>query len=185
MSTTTACRTPRLFASMSALLVTLSSSMLCRPAAADEVARPARPMKDVSKTKTRPRTTLLKSGAVLLGVPYVSSVVVGATSERKGDQHLFVPVAGPWMDISDRDCTTNQKCKNEGLYKGLLIADGVFQGLGALQIVGAFLLPETVTARKTAASATHRSTKPREGVHVRLAPGGVGGGYGLLARGTF
>jgi hypothetical protein len=60
----------------------------------------------------------------------------------------------------------------------LLIADGIFQGLGALQIAGAFLFPETVTVTSAA-----RSRPPKEGVH--FAPSSVGSGYGLAAVGLF
>jgi hypothetical protein len=133
---------------------------------------------EVQVSQTRPNQAMLYGGAFAFGVPYVSSVIVGAASTHPGDRNLFIPVAGPWIDLADRHCEPGTSCNNEGLYKGLLIADGIFQGLGALQIAGAFLFPETVTVTSAA-----RSRPPKEGVH--FAPSSVGSGYGLAAVGLF
>jgi hypothetical protein len=134
---------------------------------------------EVQVSQTRPNSAMLTSGAFALGVPYVASIIVGAASSHPGDRNLFIPVAGPWIDLADRHCEVGTPCNHEGLYKGLLIADGIFQGLGALQIAGAFLFPETVTVTNTA-----RRPRPRmEG--VRVAPSSVGSGYGLAAIGRF
>ena len=133
---------------------------------------------EVQVSQTRPNSTMLYSGAFAFGVPYVSSVIVGASSSHPGDRNLFIPVAGPWIDLADRHCPTGSSCDHEGLYKGLLIADGIFQGLGALQIAGAFLFPETVTVTNAA--------RPRPRVAgVRVAPTSVGSGYGISAVGLF
>jgi hypothetical protein len=134
---------------------------------------------EVQVSQTRPNSAMLTSGIFAFGVPYVSSVIVGAASSHPGDRNLFVPVAGPWIDLADRHCEVGTSCNHEGLYKGLLIADGIFQGLGALQIAGAFLFPETVTV-------TNAAQRPRPrmaGVH--FAPSSVGTGYGLAAVGLF
>jgi len=135
---------------------------------------------EIQVSQTRPNSAMLSSGIVAVGVPYIASVVIGAESSHPGDRNLFVPVAGPWMDLGDRHCTIGEPCNHEGLYKGLLIADGIFQGLGAPEIAGAFLFPETVTVT----GAASRQSKPRTaGVH--FAPSSVGGGYGLAAVGVF
>jgi hypothetical protein len=149
-------------------------------ARAEEPAAASAPGREITTTQTRPSRTMLRSGVFLLGVPYVSSIVVAATSDHKGDQHLYVPVAGPWMDLSDRSCQPAQVCKNEGLYKGLLIANGVFQGVGALEIVGAFLFPETVTSKTNVGGWGYQRGAP-----FRIAPASVGAGYGLVALGKF
>src|SRR5689334_23749882 len=96
-------------------------------------------------SQTRPNQAMLTSGAFALGVPYVASIIVAAESAHPGDKNLYVPVAGPWMDLGDRHCAAGENCGHEGLYKGLLIVDGLFQGIGALNIAGAFLFPETLT----------------------------------------
>ena len=134
---------------------------------------------EVQVSQTRPNQAMLYSGAFAFGVPYLSSVIVGAASSHPGDRNLFVPVAGPWIDLADRHCPTGSPCDHEGLYKGLLIADGIFQGIGALQIAGAFLFPETITV-------TNAAQRPRPQVAtVRVAPSSVGTGYGLAAVGRF
>lgn len=134
---------------------------------------------EVSTTQTRPNSAMLYGGVFAFGVPYVSSVIVGASSNHPGDKNLFVPVAGPWMDLANRHCETGASCNNEGLYKGLLITDGIFQALGALNIAGAFLFPETVTVT------TAKRPPPVERVRVGVAPTMVGSGYGVAAVGLF
>jgi hypothetical protein len=135
---------------------------------------------EVQVSQTRPNSALLSSGITAVAVPYLTSVIVAAESSHPGDQNLYIPVAGPWMDLADRHCEVGVQCHNEGLYKGLLIADGIFQSLGALQIAGAFIFPETITVSGTARSSTPTRTA---GVHV--TPTSVGGGYGLAAVGAF
>jgi hypothetical protein len=152
--------------------------MSTAPAYADDVVVEHRTA-DVQVSQTQPNSAMLSSGIVGVAVPYLASVVVGAESNHPGDRNLFVPVAGPWMDLGDRHCQVGESCNHEGLYKGLLIADGIFQGLGALEIVGAFLFPETITAR----TASHGTPTRTAGVHI--APTGVGSGYGLAAIGAF
>lgn len=135
---------------------------------------------EVQVSQTRPNSALLSSGITALAVPYLASVVVAAESEHPGDGNLFIPVAGPWMDLADRHCEVGVQCHNEGLYKGLLIANGIFQGLGALQIAGAFIFPETITVTGTA-----RRSTPTRTASIRVTPTSVGGGYGLAAVGAF
>ncbi len=81
------------------------------------------------------------------------------------------------MDFANRGgCggITQNSCDSETANKVLLAADGVFQGIGALQILGAFLMPEVHT--------TYVATEPR----VVVGPSRVGrSGYGLAAGGTF
>jgi hypothetical protein len=127
-------------------------------------------------TTSTPNRSLLDSGLFALGVPYGISVVVAATSEHAGDNHLYVPVAGPWMDVGNRgSCggAGQTTCNAETTYKITLAADGVLQGVGALEIVGAFLFPEsTVTT----------ATEP----HIAFSSGLIGTtGYGVAALGRF
>jgi hypothetical protein len=124
-----------------------------------------------------PNSTMLGSGLFTFGVPYIASVVVAANSDHAGDNHLYIPVVGPWLDFANRgDCGAigQQSCDNETVNKVLLVVDGVFQGVGALEIVGAFLSPETRTVSV--------ATNPR----FKLGPSSVGrSGYGVAAVGTF
>jgi hypothetical protein len=99
-------------------------------------------------TTTGPNRELLHSGIFALGVPYVASVVVAASSDRPEDKHLYIPVAGPWMDLANRSGCGNAgqpSCDKETAYKVLLIGNGILQGVGTLEIFGSFLFPETRT----------------------------------------
>jgi hypothetical protein len=126
-----------------------------------------------------PNAMLFKSGLFVFGIPYGTSVVVAATSSRDEDKDLFVPVVGPWMDFGSRhDCGSlgNPSCSGETAVKVLLAADGIFQAIGAIELVSAFLVQDSpaVVAKK--------DNEP----HVMMAPSRVGGtGYGFAAVGTF
>lgn len=132
-----------------------------------------------------PNRQLLRSGAWTLGLSYTPALVVAIKSERRGDDYLYYPVVGPWLDLAHRgECAT---CSHETLNQGLLVADGVFQGIGALQIVGSFLLPERqsvrVTSRASAAKTSNESS--RSGISLRLRPVRLSNGYGLQATAKF
>jgi hypothetical protein len=126
---------------------------------------------------TGPNRALLHSGLFTFGVPYIASIAVAATSDHPGDNNLYIPVVGPWMDLADRGgCggVLQRSCDGETANKVLLVADGILQGFGALDIVGAFLFPETRVVADT--------SKP----HVAVSPAYLGREtYGLTAVGTF
>jgi hypothetical protein len=142
---------------------------------------PAPVQSETTQEQTIPSRMILGSGIFTFGVSYGAGVVVAATSSRPEDHHLYVPLAGPWIDLGDRGACgglTGRSCDTETTYKVLLAVDGVFQALGALAIIDAFLTPETHTVTRTASAA---QDKPR----VRVAPGGIGTGYGMVAVGSF
>jgi hypothetical protein len=88
---------------------------------------------------------LLITGSALLLAGYVPALVISQTSERPIDQDkLFIPVVGPWLNLVDRDCD-DRECQNEDRNKGLLIADGVVQGVGALSVLLSLVLPGKTT----------------------------------------
>ena len=125
---------------------------------------------------TGPDRGLLKSGAWTLGLSYVPAAIVGIESSLPADRYLLAPVAGPWIDYAKRDCSN---CTNETLNKVLLATDGVFQGLGALQIIGSFLFVEHTVVTRPA-----RVEAPKNALNLRLVPK-FSGGYGLAAIGNF
>lgn len=89
----------------------------------------------------RPNRPLIASGFITFGIPYTVSVFVGATSNRDADRALFIPLAGPWIDLATRgDCgQLLGGCGNETAAKAGLIVDGIFQGIGAITMVSGFL----------------------------------------------
>ena len=110
----------------------------------------------------------------MMGLSYGTSLVVAATSDRPEDQKLFIPLAGPWMNLTSRGPCRGYDCGvNETVNKVLLVTDGVFQGVGALQILGGFMFPETRTVT--------RAAKP--GIH--FTPTGGVGSIGIKAYGSF
>lgn len=134
-------------------------------------ARAEEPLDERVVRTAGPKRALLQHGAVTLGISYTPALVVGITSPMPEDRVLVAPVAGPWLDLAERDCVG---CSHETVNQVLLVADGVVQGVGALEIVGAFLFWET-SERRAAQNA----------FPVRLIPQRVSGGYGLRAVGQF
>jgi hypothetical protein len=157
----------------SLLAVTLGVALcaMSAPAAAQQSALVA----NERSTVTGPNRALLQSGVWTLGLSYVPALVVAIESSRSADKNLYVPVAGPWIDLADRDCPS---CAHETANKVLLVTDGIFQGIGALQIIGSFLFIET----RSANLAQPRVAKLPP---LQLAPARVASGYGLAARGRF
>jgi len=107
----------------------------------------------VTETDTGPNP-LLMSGLVGFGASYGAAVIVAASSNHQGDNRLYVPILGPWLDIGDRgDCPVKSSaCDNETTNKVLLVADGVIQGASALAIVGGILSVGSPTTTQTTVS---------------------------------
>lgn len=129
---------------------------------------------------TGPNRALISSGILTFGLSYIPSVVVAAESSRSADHHLYVPVVGPWLDLGDRPgCGAGSiACDTETTNKVLLVADGIFQGLGVVTTVVGFLVPE----RAEVVTTTAQNDKPS----LHLTPAQFGSsGYGLAAFGRF
>ena len=133
---------------------------------------------DTTTYSTGPSMEMVGSGIGTFALSYLPAVVVGATSGLVADRTLFVPLAGPWMDLTQRPrCGPIVSCNTEDTDKVLLITDGVFQAIGAISIVGGFLT--TTRETRTVRAADVRPT-------LRIAPASVGGkGYGVMALGSF
>jgi len=173
-----------------ALLSVVAAATISEFAHAQDTAPPPTGVAPVTGTQTNSETVtqkggpsriMLASGIVTFGVTYGAGAIVAATSPLSADQQMFVPIAGPWMDLFDRpDCggNTGRSCNSETAYKVLIVADGIGQAIGALTIVEAFLNPEVVT--------TTRSVTASEKPSWRVTPAALGaGGYGMLALGNF
>jgi hypothetical protein len=124
-----------------------------------------------------PNWMVLSSGLLIFGGTYTASLVVAGTSDHAGDKLLYAPIIGPWLDMTNR-CPSNGNCSSSqtAAVAGLAV-DGVFQGLGALTIATAFLLPGR-HRRGMAQSAS--------GMTFSVLPASYGRGIpGLTAVGTF
>jgi hypothetical protein len=133
---------------------------------------------ETTSQATGPSMAMVESGVVMFGLAYVPAVVVGATSGLTADKSLFVPVAGPWIDLTQRPgCAPGTSCNSEITAKVLIITDGVIQAIGALTIVGGLL----TTAHETTTVQRAASTRPT----FHLSPAQLGTGYGMVALGSF
>jgi hypothetical protein len=122
-----------------------------------------------------PNRALLWSGVVALGIPYTASVVVASESSRTGDAALFIPIAGPWVDLVQRSgCPVAlTTCNGETFNKVLLVGDGLLQGVGAIAILSSFFVRE------------HRHRTNASVPQLHFAPMSVRAGSGLAVLGTF
>jgi hypothetical protein len=131
-----------------------------------------------------PNMYLIWTGVFLMGAPYLASAIVSAESSHQGDSHLWVPLAGPWMDFGDRGAMPSGNGRDAEVASRVFLAlDGVFQAVGTLEIIGGFVFPATRYERKTTNTTTETGAfKPT----VHVAPIRFdGSGYGLGALGTF
>jgi len=130
--------------------------------------------------KLGPSRWMLFSGVLTFGASYGAAAIAATASDLDSDRRMFIPFAGPWLSLSDRGSCGDggvRSCNADTTERVLIITDGVFQAIGGLTVIGAFLNPETRTVTRTAAS---------QDFHLRLTPSTLGrGGYGLAALGTF
>jgi len=119
-----------------------------------------------------PSAYLFSSGLITTGLSYTPELIVAINSDRSEDKYLYAPFVGPWMDLSARDGGSK-------VDKTLLVVDGVFQTIGAIQIIASFVFTgggETAQADGQSSVASQTVVAP-----ARLAQDG----YGLVAVGRF
>lgn len=121
-------------------------------------------------TEHRPNRTLMSTGVGLFVISYGASVVAGAVSPRDEDKNLFIPVAGPWMDLGQRG-----NINNDSVAKGMLITSGIVQGAGVLLGLSSLVIPESDTTVEKRQSA-------KAEVHVLPVSFGDGAGVGAIGR---
>jgi hypothetical protein len=142
------------------------------------------PVETVTTRSTEPNRALLGTGLTVFAASYVPSVVVAATSPRSEDQKLYIPVAGPWLDLAQRPGCGGQAvgaCNFQTANKTLLTINGIAQGAGSLASLVSFFVPQQVkeTTKTRQASAALRPT-----VHFTPTQMGVDGA-GVSAFGTW
>ncbi len=128
----------------------------------------------------RPNSVLIGGGlSVFLGL-YIPSAIVATVNDNSYDQHLYIPVAGPWLDLAARPgCggVGESTCPTENGYRALLVVAGSFQALGVLAVIVGAAVPERRITRPPAKAS-------RLTMHV--LPAQVSrDGYGLEAFGAF
>jgi hypothetical protein len=145
---------------------------------ADQVVIESTPHPALESSGTLPNRSLLRSGLFTLGASYVPALVVAIESDRPSDDHLYAPIVGPWLDLANRGDDCDGGCGNETVNKVLLVTDGVFQGIGALQILGSLIFPESHVVTVAKSDGTPALT-------FTVAPTSTAHGSGLVAYGNF
>ena len=119
-----------------------------------------------------PNPFLFTSGLLTTAVSYGPAVLVAMNSPRAEDDYLYAPLVGPWLDLAARD----DSFKDDGLNRGLLVVDGIFQAVGVLQLAASFMFID---------SGDTANGQPAQ-VQATLVPSRMpNNGYGLSAVGTF
>lgn len=116
----------------------------------------------------RPNRILLLSGAAVIAGSYIPASVVASQSGRDGDQYLYIPVAGPWVDLAVRGGCGPNTCGDEAGYKLLIVADGIGQLVGTALVIGSFFVADGRETRARAAT-----TKPMVTPTVGRSSAGV------------
>ena len=132
----------------------------------------APPPSAVESPDSAPNRAVIGTGLLAIGLWYIPGAVVAARSPIPTDQSLLIPIAGPWLDLSDRpQCGFgNVSCRVEAGNEVLLVLDGLFQAWGLTTAVVGIFLKE------------HARVTPS----VSVTPAKLGrGGYGLAAFATF
>jgi hypothetical protein len=155
---------------------------------------PLLPMAAEEPGYTGPNRVLIATGLIAFSGAYVPSVIVGTVSPRPVDQRLYIPVAGPWIDLAERPgCGANHfACDRETTDKAWIVVSGTFQGAGALLTLASFAFPErdgyVTTAKRderdkaVEKAAATRALKPT----LHFGPTRLGAaGYGVVAFGGF
>lgn len=133
------------------------------------------------KYKVRPNRPMLITGSAIFLGSYAATAIQGAVSDLDADRKNLIPVAGPWINISERPCNLNDNCSTgENVNNLLIIGSGIAQGAGIAIAVASLFVPET----KERSDMTSKVEPPKP--QFRVMPGQVGrGGAGAFAVGTF
>jgi hypothetical protein len=149
------------------------------------------PPRVAAERNVLPNAPLLSSGVGAFTVSYVPSVITAMVSDHKGDDNLYIPVVGPWIDLANRGCSgvtvlteggplevsSGRHCGTSGIEGFFLVASGIVQGVGALGIIGAFVVPQRAFVVA--------EPKPKT-PSFAIAPTSFGGrGAGAVAVGNF
>lgn len=132
----------------------------------------APPMRDMTVYQKRvPNKAVLITGGALLVGTYATTAALTAANGPVADKDLYIPVAGPWINLADRGSDRSNETRDTVLIAG----SGVLQGIGALMAVTSFFIPEKVPAARITAG----------NVKMNITPTAGPGAGGIGASGTF
>jgi hypothetical protein len=158
----------------------IAATLALVPRVVNAAADPAPPPPDLhaERMTLRPNLPLLGAGATTFAVGYVPALAIAGISDHEGDNRLYIPVAGPWLDLLERTCDAGETvaCGCTAAEATALVFDGFVQTVGALEMLAALFDPE------------ERMLVERDGrrPEVRVVPASLGGrGYGFWVAGGF
>jgi hypothetical protein len=142
-----------------------------------------------AESTSKPNMTLLGTGIATFVFGYGPAASVPIYSDHKGDENLYIPFAGPWLDLANRDCTgptiptdrgpaelaSGLHCGTSTIEGAALITSGVVQGLALVQVMAAFFVPQK------GPTGFQVPSMPRFAIIPTIGPGGTG----AMARGRF
>jgi hypothetical protein len=120
-----------------------------------------------------PNAFLFNSGLITTGLSYTPALIVAVNSDRSEDKYLYAPFVGPWLDLGARDG------EGDKVDRTLLVVDGVFQTIGAIQLIASFMFmdgDDDVASADESTIVSETAVAP-----ARLAEDG----YGFVAVGRF
>jgi len=113
-----------------------------------------------------PNRPLALTSATLFATGYLPAFVIAMANSKETSGNLYVPVVGPWIEMSKNTSPGN---------RALLTFSGLFQGLGLTGVITSFFVPESRT-----------ENWPLLGKRrVTVSPAASRGTYLLGAHGTF
>jgi hypothetical protein len=96
-----------------------------------------------------PNRWLIAGGVIGFVGAYVPAVIVAVANSSTYNNQLYIPVAGPWLDLDKRPQCGNAigqtGCGTALAYQIALIVDGVVQALGVAAIGVGAVIPEKRT----------------------------------------
>jgi hypothetical protein len=130
--------------------------------------------------RTQYPNVVVGSGIFMFAVSYMAATMFAEASTARIDRLLYVPVAGPWLDLARRPLCSGTACNTEFGNRALLVGDGILQDLGLLMTLVGLLSDHAPTEVQTAKVVETNARK------VRVSPAAFGAGaYGVAAIGKF
>jgi hypothetical protein len=120
------------------------------------------------------------AGVLIFAISYLPATMFAQSSTAHIDELLYVPLAGPWLDLARRPMCAGNACNTEFGNRALLVTDGMLQDFGFLLTLAGLLSNEAAASVQTAKVVETPARK------VRVSPAQFGaGGYGIAAFGKF
>lgn len=137
---------------------------------------------------SRPNRPLLVTGSAIFLGSYGATAIQGAFSDNQADEdNNFIPLAGPWMNLSDRPCGIGDCGTGEDVNQVLLIGSGIAQAAGVAIALSSLFIPEeretSYSAKAKHVTHTAKAEKPSVSVMpMAMGRNASGGGFGAVGR---